>query len=317
MKLLLTFLLVLSALVPQGKAFLKPLQQRDSILIADQLEYGFELENVESGTALAFPDFSALPQDTLALVKNWRVDTLRLNRKTGSMDIRACITLAPFEEGSYELPEIYVLRRLADGQVDTLVFEPAGFDARTMPVDTATFVYHDLKGQMRYPVTFVEVLPYLGGGLLLAALIVLIVWLVKRHRARKAGLEAAENESAYIVALRRLDKFRGDRYWAPEKQKQFYSGITDALKFYMEDRFGVDAPEMTTAELFDALKPCREIDAELLSSTRELFELADFVKFAKHTASSEENAAALPLAIRFVMSTYNTGLGEEPEKDVL
>ena len=317
MKLLLTFLLVLSALVPQGKAFLKPLQQRDSILIADQLEYGFELENVESGTALAFPDFSALPQDTLALVKNWRVDTLRLNKKTGSMDIRACITLAPFEEGSYELPEIYVLRRLADGQVDTLVFEPAGFDARTMPVDTATFVYHDLKGQMRYPVTFVEVLPYLGGGLLLAALIVLIVWLVKRHRARKAGLEAAENESAYIVALRRLDKFRGDRYWAPEKQKQFYSGITDALKFYMEDRFGVDAPEMTTAELFDALKPCREIDAELLSSTRELFELADFVKFAKHTASSEENAAALPLAIRFVMSTYNTGLGEEPEKDVL
>lgn len=317
MKLLLTFLLVLSALVPQGKAFLKPLQQRDSILIADQLEYGFELENVESGTALAFPDFSALPQDTLALVKNWRVDTLRLNRKTGSMDIRACITLAPFEEGSYELPEIYVLRRLADGQVDTLVFEPAGFDARTMPVDTATFVYHDLKGQMRYPVTFVEVLPYLGGGLLLAALIVLIVWLVKRHRARKAGLEAAENESAYIVALRRLDKFRGDRYWAPEKQKQFYSGITDALKFYMEDRFGVDAPEMTTAELFDALKPCREIDAELLSSTRELFELADFVKFAKHTASSEENAAALPLAIHFVMSTYNTGLEEEPQKDVL
>ena len=85
----------------------------------------------------------------------------------------------------------------------------------------------------------------------------------------------------------------------------------------MEDRFGVDAPEMTTAELFDALKPCREIDAELLSSTRELFELADFVKFAKHTASSEENAAALPLAIRFVMSTYNTGLEEEPQKDVL
>ncbi|MGN0200166.1 MAG: hypothetical protein ACI4A2_02700 [Candidatus Cryptobacteroides sp.] len=317
MRLLLTFMLVLSAIVPQGKAFLKPLQQRDSILIADQLEYGFELENVDSGTSLAFPDFSALPQDTLALVKSWRVDTLSLNRKTGSMDIRACVTLAPFEEGSYELPEIYVLRRLADGQVDTLVFEPAGFEARTMPVDTATFVYHDIKGQMRYPVTFVETLPYLGGVLLLAAIVVLIVWLVKRHRARKAGMEAEENESAYIVALRRLDKFRGDRYWAPDKQKQYYSGITDALKYYIEDRFAVDAPEMTTAELFDALKPSKEIDAELLSSTRELFELADFVKFAKHSASTEENAAALPLAIRFVMSTYNTGLGEEPEKDVL
>ena len=35
-----------------------------------------------------------------------------------------------------------------------------------------------------------------------------------------------------------------------------------------------------------------------------LFERADFVKFAKFTATPEENATVLPQAIRFVTSTY-------------
>ena len=41
-----------------GDAFLKPLQKRDSVLIADQMKYGFRLDNVKAGTALALPDLS-------------------------------------------------------------------------------------------------------------------------------------------------------------------------------------------------------------------------------------------------------------------
>ena len=46
-------------------------------------------------------------------------------------------------------------------------------------------------------------------------------------------------------------------------------------------------------------------------SLKELFERADFVKFAKFTASEEENASALPVAVRFVTSTYQTDVEEE------
>jgi hypothetical protein len=79
----------------------------------------------------------------------------------------------------------------------------------------------------------------------------------------------------------------------------------------MDERFGVDAPEMTTAELFDALKSDKDITPEMYSSLKELFERADFVKFAKHIASEQENAAALPLAVRFVTTTYQTDLEKE------
>ena len=46
-----------------------------------------------------------------------------------------------------------------------------------------------------------------------------------------------------------------------------------------------------------------------------MFECADFVKFAKHVASPEDNARALPTAVRFVTSTYQTALEEEPKEE--
>ena len=42
-------------LIRMEGAFLEPLQVRDSVLIADQVFYGFELNGVEEGTQFAFP----------------------------------------------------------------------------------------------------------------------------------------------------------------------------------------------------------------------------------------------------------------------
>ena len=171
-----------------------------------------------------------------------------------------------------------------------------------MPVDTATFVPHDIKGQIRYPVTVEEVLPWIGAFWILAVIIIVTVCLVIIHK-RKDDPEYVRKDPPHIVALRELDKFRGNKMWAPEKQKAFYSGVTDALREYMDARYGVPAMEMTTAEIFDDMKS-KEVPAELLADAKELFERADFVKFAKYVASEEDNASVLPLAVRFVTETY-------------
>ena len=317
MKLLTLILATLLDFVPAGQAYLKQLQPRDSILIADQVEYGFQLDSLAEGTAIALPEFAEVNGDTLTLVRNWQLDTtatLHVRQPGGKgrkqlYNVRGSIVLAPFEEGTYHLPAIPVLRG-----TDTLLFEGLDMEVKTMPVDTATFQIHDIKGQMRYPLTFKEVLPWLGAFWLLAAIVIAAVCVVQLRRRRAAGADKPK-DPAYIVALRELDKWRGDKFWAPDKQKAFYSGITDALKTYIEDRFGVDAPEMTTAELFDALKGAEDLPAELREELRGVFECADFVKFAKHTASDEDNARALPTAVRFVTSTYQTVLEEEPKQE--
>jgi hypothetical protein len=117
-------------------------------------------------------------------------------------------------------------------------------------------------------------------------------------------------EPAHIKALRKLDKYRGDKFWKPENQKTFYSGVTDALREYIVSRFGVAAMEMTTAEIFEGLKGS-DVPEDLYAQMKDLFERADFVKFAKFTATDEENATVLPQAVNFVTATYQTELEEE------
>ena len=70
--------------------------------------------------------------------------------------------------------------------------------------------------------------------------------------------------------------------------------------------------EMTTAEIFKDMKKT-DAPADLLEELKDLFERADFVKFAKFAASDEDNAKALPVAVRFVTSTYQAELEEMPD----
>lgn len=294
-------------------AFLEQLQKRDSVLVADQLRYGFELRGLEEGTQILLPEIPQEQGYELMYLSPWTLDTLKITKqKKGGqslLDIRGSVVITSFEEGVKELPRI-VLGRMSGGVTDTLVFEAVSLDVKTIPVDTATFQPYDIKGQIRYPVTFAEVLPWIGCGIGAAVLISLCIYLIRRRR--NAASEQRHKDPAHIVALRKLDQYRGNSMWIPEKQKQFYSGVTDTLREYMASRYGISAMEMTTAEIFDGMKSS-DVPSELLDVVRELFERADFVKFAKYVASEEDNASVLPVAVRFVTETYQAELEEEED----
>ncbi len=290
-------------------SFLRQLTPRDSVLIADQVQYGFVLRDVEDGTGISLPDFKEGMMEGVEVLSPWQVDTLRTTGKEHPVhDIRGAVTITSFDEGVYLLPPLSLLRKSPDGQVDTVWFKSQMLDVHTMPVDTATFVIHDIKDQIRYPVTAREVFPWVALGLGVAGLVCLAVWLILRFRKKKI-IEAAQ-EPAHIRALRKLDKYRGDKYWEPERQKAFYSGVTDTLREYIDGRYGIGAMEMTTAEILPLLKK-ETLPVDLYEGLKDLFERADFVKFAKHTATREENAEVLPLAVKFVTSTYQHEIEEE------
>ena len=86
--------------------------------------------------------------------------------------------------------------------------------------------------------------------------------------------------------------------------------MTDALREYIVARYGVGAMEMTTAEIFSDLRKT-DVPADLYEEMKDLFERADFVKFAKFVASPEDNATVLPQAVRFVTATYQSQVEEE------
>ena len=295
-----------------GETFLQPLQKRDSVLVADQFRYGFVLENVPEGTPLALPEMKPEKDSPLEVLGGWQLDSTRTSKrkeKPARYDIKASLILTAFMGGSYTLPDIPVLVN-----ADTLVFrapeEP--LEVKELPIDMETFQPHDIKPQVKFPYTLAELFPWIYGTvMLLMAIAALILRL--RYRERKVK-ENEIKEPAHIRALRKLDKFRGDKFWKPENQKTFYSGVTDALREYMAARYGVGALEMTTAEIFEDLKGA-DIPRDLYDEMKTLFERADFVKFAKFTATDEENAQVLPQAVRFVTATYEQELAEQVKQE--
>jgi hypothetical protein len=296
-----------------GDTFLEPLQKRDSMLIADQFRYGIELKDVTEETPLALPVFELEKETPLKIVTSWQMDSTRVSKRKESparYDIKAYMVMTAFMGGTYELPDIPVL---LDG--DTLIFkahEP--LEVKELPIDMETFQPNDIKGQVKFPYTFKEVFPWVAGILLaMAAIAGLVYYIIRR---RKDAAEAAASDPPHIRALRQLDKLRGEKYWKPEQQKFFYSGVTDALREYIAARYGVGAMEMTTAEIFEDLKGS-DIPKDLYEEMKELFERADFVKFAKYIASDEDNAKVLPGAVRFVTETYQQEIAgeEKPEEE--
>ena len=51
--------------------------------------------------------------------------------------------------------------------MDTVVIEGRNLEVTTIPIDTATYQMYDIKGPYTYPVTFKEVIPWVGLGILL------------------------------------------------------------------------------------------------------------------------------------------------------
>ena len=306
--------------IPMKGAFLQQLQERDSVLVADQLLYGFELKQVKEGTGLILPEIPQEQDYRLMYLSPWILDTVKVTKQKNGLprllDLRGSVVVSSFEEGLYELPQIVVGRLSEEGVADTLVFEPMRLEVKTMPVDTATFVPHDIKGQIRYPLTFAEIFPWVLGVCAAVLLMIFAIrFIIMRRRAEDPAY--AHKDPAHIIALRKLDKYRGSKMWAPEKQKLFYSGVTDTLREYISSRYGVPAMEMTTAQIFDDMKATDAPEA-LLKEVRELFDRADFVKFAKYVASEEDNASALPVAVRFVTETYQADVENGKEvSDVL
>ncbi len=284
---------------------------RDSILIGDQIEWTLDLQLAPGESArISKPGESPVPG--VEALGELALDTL--STKNGILNLQGRVTLTSFDSGSYALPPLYVLLARADGTVDTLEYAGPTLAVDTFPIDTATFQPHDIKGQIRYPITFKETLPWIGLALLVAALVWLLIrWIRMRKQNRTLFGKPVVQDPPHIVALRSLEKTRAQKLWQAGKQKQFYTQVTDALRQYIAERYDVSALEQTSGEMFRDLEG-KDIEPALMDQMKDLFTTADFVKFAKHTATDQENESAIPTAIRFVNDTYMQQVKEEEEE---
>lgn len=281
---------------------------RDSILIGDQVDLIVDLQ-LQEGDGFVI----AAPSDPLAYgvetIKGMTFDTLSI--KKGKLEIEGRMTLTSFDSGSYALPPLLAVIANAQGKADSLIYRGPQLYVNTVPVDTATYVIKDIKGQIGYPVTFREVLPWLLLALLIAALVYFVIRLIKARRENTTLFgKPVQKDPAHIVALRDLEKIRKQKLWQNNKQKQFYTAVTDTLRYYISERFGIMTMERPSTEMLEDLKK-QDVEPKTFDKIAALFGRADLVKFAKYEASAEENEETIPDAVQFVNTTYVSQLEQE------
>ena len=285
---------------------------RDTILIGDQIEWIIPLE-MAPGEKYFLEDIADPPAPGVEIIKPLQLDTVSNGRK--SVKVEGKVILTSFDSGSYYLPPLIAMIERKSGAVDTLYMEGPTLEVTTVPIDTATYVIKDLKGQIKYPLKFKELLPWIGLALLLALIVWALVRWITMSRANRTFLgKPIVKDPPHIVALRALDKIRKQKLWQNDKQKQFYTEVTDALRVYIADRYGIVALERPSREMLADLKK-QDIEEALYGKMDELFTRADLVKFAKYLASAEENEEVIPDAVRFVNATYIKEIDEEKKEE--
>ena len=208
------------------------------------------------------------------------------------------LTLMTFDTGYIQVPSL---------QLSTLnaFTDPIQLYSTTISVDT-TQAFRPLMPPIEHPVTMKEMFPWILGVLILV-IVGLVVWYYVKHRKPKLD-ENGEPVKGPVIppydkAIGDLESLKQQKLWQAGKLKEYYCGLTDIAREYIEGQFQVNAVEMTTD---DILREVRELhfDETLYGKLKGTMELADLVKFAKYSASALESDNAMSDMTDFVNDSY-------------
>lgn len=120
-------------------------------------------------------------------------------------------------------------------------------------------------------------------------------------------------ENAGLVALNSLKSLKAKKLWQKGQVKDYYSELSEIIRTYIDSQWDVNAMEMVTAEIMEAIDNL-DVDDEQMKELNILLERADLVKYAKEQPIVEENEVSYKKACDFVKVTDRAERAKEAEK---
>ena len=264
-------------------------------LIGDQV--GLELRVTQpENVFVSIPIFNEELTEQIEILEQSENDTTLMD--DGDWLIKKRLLITAFDSGYYALPPIPVLY-----YSDTIKSEPVLFKVNTMPVDTSEAI-KDIKMPYAAPLSFAEVLPWAGGGLGLAIVILVLIYIIRKLKRNEPIIKRIKpREPAHIIALRDLHKLEDNKVWQKDRIKKYYTELTDILRVYLWNRYSIRTMERTSEEILDSLKISDFKDDEAFNTLKEIFYNADLVKFAKFKPLADEHKNCMNGAYDFIEKT--------------
>ena len=279
------------------------------IVIGDQINLQLSIQQPKDAR-IGFPVFSDSIVNGVEIIKQSPQDTTVID--DNQIKVNKNFVITSFDGGVYKLKpfefQIYGENVNNIIRTDTLLL-----GVKTVQIDTTKGNF-DIVMPIQTPVSFMEIAPWLIGGLLFIALIVFLIWYF-RFRQKDQPLFAISKpmEPAHVIALRKLDEIKQQKLWQGGKTKQFHSELTDTIRLYLDKRYNLSTLESTTDEILLAVQSV-EVNNDWHTHLREILERADLAKFAKFQPLPNENERSMQYAYQIVESTILVDVEKESEE---
>jgi len=247
--------------------------------------------------------FPTLPDSIgkLQILKALKPDTSFDKNNLQAETITRNYTITSFTPGTYFIPQFTLKSKTASYTTDSLMvqFTPVA-------VDTTKGIY-DIKQPIAVNYTSMDwlqdnwywiVVPLLIIGLIAG----FVYYWMKRPKKQDDILPKVPAVPSYVTALNKLNELRDKKLWQQGEVKLYHSELSDTLREYLEERYGINALEQTSDEIIASIKRL-SIPADGRNKLSQILVTADLVKFAKEQPLPHENDQVMDSAIDFIMQT--------------
>lgn len=305
-------IIILSAIALPQEIKVTAAPDTSAILIGDQTGFSVRAELPAGSTAALSTVGDTLAGKIVILSRSPR-DTS--SSADGMMTIIDRYLVTAFDSGTYTIPPFYA--EVVSG--DSLLRFYSDYSrlkvlrADATPPDTTDVIF-DIIPPRNAPVTFAEILPWLVIAIIAALVLYLLARFLPRNPLRRFVRPLAPEEPAHVIALRELQSLRQEELWQKGEIKEFYSRLSDILRRYIDKRYGISSPELTTDETVRMLQKAAVTTPGQMALVKELLSLSDMVKFAKYVPQGEMNERYHDDAIRFVEETMAPEVTDDQAK---
>ncbi len=285
---------------------------KDTLSIAESLVLSLEAE-VEEGFEAELPGFGEKLGEFG--IKDYREEPPKLTSENKLLS-RKTYTLEPFLSGEYTIESMLIrFRKRSDG-VGTTEGGPGqapAFDEEiaTEPVtikvtsllekDQKELALNPIRGPVNLPSGSI---PFsLALGFVVVALVGAGFVLFFRSRRGRSLCQEAPPIPPHELAYAQLEEILDEKLIERGLVKLFFSKLSDVLRAYIENRFGIHAPKQTTEEFFAGLSRHAPFSTEQKGLLLEFLQDCDLVKFAEHQPSQEQVIGALSSCRAFIGAT--------------
>ena len=261
--------------------------EADSVAVGERIHVTYTAVFPDSLTLVTPDGFNAGTCRVMSI--RWR-DGSQDGKRTRTADVTA-ITL-DLERAS--IPPVRFLFTSAAG--DSFVLFSDEVDIPVRQLTQAQSEPKPLKPQWDAPRTYM----WLIAAAALVVLAAIALYLFRRWRKRRVVAEPVKPAlPADFVALKELQRIEELGLLEKSEFKRYYTLVVDAIRVYLERRYGVQAMDRTTYEILWDLEG-RRVEVDGLEA---LLSEADLVKFAKHVPDAAAGKQAMEAARDMIVRT--------------